>query len=146
MPFPAITFCAICESVRPEVGGKLSILGFFGMTPYVDIATQSLTLPLALMVVAGFGPVDDATTVYNHFFTIINPDGSEFLPATPPSRINVALGQTGIIAIGVSNVPRVEGRRTIRLYINRELSFESQFNIRPMTPQERAGVPPGRLQ
>jgi hypothetical protein len=46
MPFPPIRHCLICEEVRPEVGGKCLILGFFGVAPNVNLIVQDLTKPL----------------------------------------------------------------------------------------------------
>ena len=37
MKFPEIVHCLICEDVRPEPNKKLSILGFFGIAPNVEI-------------------------------------------------------------------------------------------------------------
>jgi hypothetical protein len=57
MPFPAIDYCLVCEGVRQEFGGKLTILGFFGVTPNVDIGVGNLNQPLTLMVVLGLAPL-----------------------------------------------------------------------------------------
>src|SRR5258708_6204642 len=43
MPFPKIHSCVMCEGVRPEENGKSTIVGFLGITPYVEIAVQDLS-------------------------------------------------------------------------------------------------------
>ena len=37
MPFPQVRQCLLCEEVRSELGNKISILGFFGILPDVQI-------------------------------------------------------------------------------------------------------------
>jgi len=46
MPFPVIRHCIVCEEVRIEGLGKSSILGFYGITPNVNLAIQDLTKPV----------------------------------------------------------------------------------------------------
>lgn len=139
MPFPTINYCIVCEGIRQEMGGKLSILGFFGVTPNVDIGVGRLDQPLVLAVVLGFGAVTDANQVYNHSVAIFNPDGS-VLFQSPTAKINTLLGKPGLIVSGSPAIPRVPGPRTIKVIINGETRFESQFMIRQATPQELAGM------
>ncbi len=75
MPFPQFSYCIVCEGVRPEVGGKLTILGFYGLTPNVEIAVANPNLPLNIVLVAAFPPVPDAGA-YDHSFVIHKPDDS----------------------------------------------------------------------
>jgi hypothetical protein len=35
-----VLFCIFCEGVRPEIGGKATILGFGGLLPYVTVGVQ----------------------------------------------------------------------------------------------------------
>jgi hypothetical protein len=48
MPFPQIDRCIVCESVRPEVLGKLAILGFYGIAPNVHISISNFAEPVTL--------------------------------------------------------------------------------------------------
>lgn len=140
MPFPTVNFCLVCEGVRPELGGKFSILGFFGLTPNVDIAVGRLDQPLGLSVVLGFGLVTDVNQVYNHSISVTNPDGS-VLFQSPIGPINVVRGKAGLLVSGAAAIPRVAGPRTVRLVVNGQTLFEGQFLIRQATPQELAGLP-----
>lgn len=145
MPFPRINFCLICDGVRPEMGGKLSILGFYGATPNVEIAVGRLDQPVSIVAVMGFGPITDATQVYNHSVSILNPDGT-FLVQGPTARINVILGKPGLIVSGAPAIPRAAGPRRVRLVLNGQTHFEDQFLIRQASPQELAGFPGAALQ
>lgn len=146
MPFPPINFCLVCEGVRPEFGGKLTILGFYGMTPNVDIGVVRFDQPLNLMVMLGFGPVENANQVYNHSFEILNPDGSALARSPQQTPVNVLPGRPGLVAFGAVTIPRVAGLRTVRLLINGETHYEAQFMIRQARPEELAGMPGARLQ
>jgi hypothetical protein len=140
MPFPKVTYCIICEGVRPELGGKVSILGFFGVAPNVDIGLAKFDQPLSLAVVIGFGPVTDANQVYNHSVVVLNPDGS-ILFQTPTAKINTVPGKGGAIVAGAVAIPRTPGLRIVRVLVNGETWSECQFMIRQATPQELAGLP-----
>ena len=48
----------MCEGVREELRGKLTILGFFGITPHVDVRVQHMDRPTGLCFVALGGKGD----------------------------------------------------------------------------------------
>ena len=144
MAFPAINYCMVCESVRPEMGGKLSVLGLFGLTPVVDIGVLKLDQPLVLTVLFGFSPVTDAQA-YNYSIVISNPDGSVLFQSSP-TKVNTLPGKPGVIASTFASVPKTVGLRKIRVVVNGETKFESQFTIRKAEPQELAGMPGATLQ
>lgn len=146
MPFPAINYCLVCEGARPEVGGKLTVLGFFGVTPNVEIGVARLDQPMVLMVILGFGIVEDANQVYNHSFVILNPDGSALAKSVQPSPINVVAGRPGLIGFSATAIPNVAGLRTVRLIINQQTHFEDKFLIRKARPEELGGMLGARLQ
>lgn len=68
MAFPVIQNCLVCEEVRPEVGRKLSLLGFYGVMPNVTILVRDFDEPvqhLTFVFVAAAG-----TGKYRMTFTI----------------------------------------------------------------------------
>lgn len=144
MPFPAINYCLVCEGIRQEMAGKLSVLGFFGVTPNVDIWVGRLDLPAPIVLVMGFGPVTD-NQAYSHTVSVTNPDGSILLQS-PEARINTVPNRAGLIVSGAAVVPRIAGVRTVRVTVNGQLHFQAQFNLRQATPQEIAGLPGAPLQ
>jgi hypothetical protein len=137
MPFPAINYCLVCETARPELGGKISLLGFVGLSPDVDLGVQRFGQPLLLTLVLGFGSVQDVGQLYNHEIHIINPDGS-FLARSPSSPINAERGRTGVIIFSTPLLPLGPGRRTIRVIVNGEQKFEGSLNLRLARPDELA--------
>jgi hypothetical protein len=51
MPPPIkILHCVVCEEARHEVGNKMTILGFFGIVPNVQIFVSSLQGPTKLLL------------------------------------------------------------------------------------------------
>jgi hypothetical protein len=56
MPFPRIDACIVCEGVRQEVLGKLSIIGFYGIAPHVRVAIVDFSLPVTLWFLFNGGP------------------------------------------------------------------------------------------
>jgi hypothetical protein len=140
MPFPQINYCLVCEGVRQELGGKFSLLGFFGATPNVDVGVGRLDQPLQLAFLFGFGPVTDATQAYNYTISVLNPDRS-VLFQTPAAKINVILNKPGLILTAFPFIPKTSGLRTITVVVNGETRFESTFMIRQGTPQELAMLP-----
>lgn len=48
----------VCESIRPELQGKLILLGFFGVCPNVEVALQHLDQPAVLTFLLSGGPGD----------------------------------------------------------------------------------------
>ncbi len=146
MPFPRINYCLVCENFRQEILGKLSILGFMGITPNVDVGIGRLDQPFAVVFIIGFGIVEDANQAYSYTGVILNPDGSTLFQNPQPVPINTMAGRGGIIIFPVMGIPRVVGLRTIRLIINGQMCFESQFMIHQATPVELAGIPGARPQ
>jgi hypothetical protein len=55
MAFPVIDACFLCELARPESNGKFTILGYYGVAPYVHIYLQNFNLPAQLCFVFAGG-------------------------------------------------------------------------------------------
>ncbi len=127
------------------MGGKFSILGYFGATPNVDIGVGRLDQPMALTALFGFDVVTDVNQVYQYSVSVLNSDGSVLFQG-PTAKLNVALGKPGVIICGFAVIPRVSGPRTIKVLVNGATEFEDRFTIRQGTPQEFAGMPGAALQ
>jgi hypothetical protein len=140
MPFRNFDFCILCEGVRPEVGGKLTVLGFFGVAPSVEIVVQNPNQPLMMSFIAGFPPVTGGTTVYQNVISLIRPNGAPVFQ-TPPAQLNVSTTSRGLVATAfVIPPPYVWGRHVLRIYVNNELKLDTSFNIRQANPAELASI------
>jgi hypothetical protein len=146
MPFNNFDFCIICELVRPEAGGKLTILGFYGLAPHVEVVVGNPSQPVQLSFVAGFPPVTVPVAAggYQSMITVSKPNGS-LIFQTPPTPLQASTSLRGVIASSfVLMPPHAWGRHTIRVKVNTEQKLEALFNLRTATPAETAqiaGVP-----
>lgn len=146
MPFPNLAYCIVCEGMRPEVGGKLTILGFYGLAPNVDVRLVDPNLPLGLSLVVGFPPINEIRP-YAGIVTVTKPNGA-IAYQTPPAAIQVVAGRGGVWGVGcVFPPPHVPGRYTIRFLVNNELKLETSMLVGMSNPAELAAMgipmPPG---
>ena len=133
MPFPLIRHCLICEEVRPEVKGKLSILGFYGVTPDVSIRIQDLAKPierLCFLLVSGPGDGDHKVSI-----RIEGPAGelvftgpeSDFSFPSSPQPLN--------LVITVALIPfAVFGRHRFVFVVQGSEMFQTSFEIQKEIP------------
>ncbi len=88
---PLFNFCAVCDDVRLELQNKASLIGFYGMLPYVEINVQHPSLPLpklAFLLISGT-PLPAAK--YRVRLSLKNPDGKELLPQADAVTADVAV-------------------------------------------------------
>jgi hypothetical protein len=126
---PQFETCLVCDGVRQEILGKLTILGFFGVTPNVDVALQHLSQPAALTFVLLGGPGDGTFSASFEVFDeseqrIIAAAEAGTLTATPNSR-SVAIVQL-VVNFGHP------GAFALRCFLNGVPSFNATFRVSPM--------------
>jgi hypothetical protein len=140
MPFPDFEYCIICEGIRPEIGGKFTILGFYGLAPHVEVVITNPAQPVNLAFLAAFPPVGDAHTVYEYSIVITRP-GQVVLHQTPQSRLQVSLAGRGLVAFGfVISPPYIFGTYSIRIIVNHEVKLDNTFRLRAASPPELANL------
>jgi hypothetical protein len=141
MPFPNFDFCLLCEGIRPELGGKLNILGFYGVTPDVEVAIANPALSVTLSFLAGFPLVPDAAQVrYMGSIVITRPDQVEVL-RTPPSPLIVEQGKRGFVGFSFFIPPPYPfGTYSIRILVNNEVKLDQSFRLRQLGQVEIVGL------
>jgi len=150
MPFQNFNYCIVCEGLRPELGQKLTILGFFGVAPNVEIVVANPNIPLSLSLLSGFPPVPGILTPpYNATLTVARPDGSVAFQS-PELPLQVLAGRGGILGMGVVvPPPYLGGLHSIRISVNNQINLATTFNLRFPNPGELQGigirVPPGQV-
>jgi hypothetical protein len=143
MPFPKIEFCIVCEQLRPELGGKIQILGFYGVAPNVEVLTAKLGKAFAMSFLVGFAPFDLLPPkMPQHRFVVSDPSG-RILVQTPPTVLNVELGKRVLVAFGAGISPTMVGRHTIKMFVESDVVLETTFQINIATAEQlrKAGVP-----
>ena len=88
MPFPRVTHCLVCEAVRPEVGGKATILGFYGLFPGVEIRVQDLVQPIGPLCFIIF--CEPGTGDYAILPQILGPSGNVVAAPDKAGRVSLA--------------------------------------------------------
>jgi hypothetical protein len=141
MVLPKVVYCIICEEVRPERNNLSSILGFYGVTPHVDVLIKDLSKPLPrmnfLVSLAG-----GESGKYEMGFHIVDPNGEIVVdapgttisfdkPKRRRSRYNLAMG------IAMLKLPRV-GTYTFKLFVNGMEHYGTTFEVLQGQPDEFA--------
>lgn len=140
MPFPDFDFCIICDGIRPEIGGKFTLLGFFGLAPHVEVATTNPAQPIPLAFIAGFPPVADAQAVYEYSIAIIRPNQT-VAQQTPQQRLKVSAAGRGLVAFTfVLPPPQASGLYSIRITVNHETKLDTGFRLRSANQTELANL------
>ena len=147
MSFPNADFCIVCESVRPEIGGKVQLLGFYGLAPHVEILVANMAQALAVSFLVGFPavPAQDTNRLHEHFFIVTDPNG-KVLIQTPSVPLNVEAGKRVQIAMGYIMPPTVAGKHVLKVLVDNEAKLETTFVIRIATSAElaKAGISPAQ--
>lgn len=122
------------------MGGKLTILGFYGAAPNVEVVLGNPGQPLMLAMVTGFSPFPGSTGDYVHAVTVTRPNGTAAFK-TPESKLNVTPNGRGLLGVGfVIPPPYVWGKHSIHIYVNGEKKLDTSFMIRQASPQEVPGL------
>lgn len=137
MPFPQLDFCIVCENLRPEYGGKLTILGFYGLSPNVDILTPQLMVSLQIAFILGFPPPTAQIAEQRHEqrTAILGPHG-DVLVETPVRPMETQVGSRVTLAFGMIFVPMEAGQHIFRVTIDRNRPIDNRFTVRMPTPEE----------
>jgi hypothetical protein len=130
MPFPQIQYCLVCDDVRPDLGNKLNILGFFGLLPFVDVIVGEWGKTTRLLFIVGTVTDADAEVGdYDINTTILNPDESE-LASTEPQRLTIKASERGILGFGFLVTFIEAGQHTFHLKQNGNIIFSGTFSVR----------------
>ena len=122
---PTIESCLVCDFVRPELNGKLIILGFFGICPNVDVAISQLDQPTALTFVfsgtSGEGLIDLQ-------FDVLDEVESRVVASTSPQAFQASPKAT-VLAPTLLLVFGHAGRFAVRCHMNGSERFRAHFAV-----------------
>jgi hypothetical protein len=136
MPFPHIDHCIICDLARPELGGKSTILGFYGIAPNVDIRVQNINLPmigLTFFFVGGAGAGSGSLSL--EVKELLSGSG---IISTPPQPIDIRDAQRTIFPFVLSGGLRFPhaGRFVIQLLKDGSQIYRDTFLVSQGDPEE----------
>jgi hypothetical protein len=129
--FPKIDVCLICEAIRPELGSKATLMGFFGIAPDVNIVIPSLpaqiTLAFLMMCGTGDGSKHDGK------IAVLAPDGTQIaLAAIPLLQIPPAspANSRGAIVASFPSLPIASGGKyTLKLSVDDRPFYSTSFRV-----------------
>lgn len=92
MAFPPIRWCVVCEDIRREEHGLVSLLGFYGVVPAAEIRVPDLARPIERLsfFMLAEGVIDGLDHSYR--FEVLDPSG-QFLVKGTDSKTGA--GNTG---------------------------------------------------
>jgi hypothetical protein len=139
MPFPDFDYCLICDGIRQEIGNKLTINGYYGMAPNVEISIGNPGLPVVICLVAGLPTGPNAT--YSAETIIDRPNGQTAIQM-PNMSIEVSADKRGLIAIGAAlPPPQSWGLHSIRIVIDGQPKLDTSFVVKPAIIPPPVGRP-----
>ena len=140
MPFPTIRACILCEEMREERRGLVSLFGFYGLMPDVDVLVQDFAAPgfmRVTFVFVGSGGEGHFTMSLRLF----KPDGLVLFESPGPGLPLDVVPQRRA-NIGFSLVPGLRlpeaGTYRVLLLADGEPVFETTFTARQGQPGDFA--------
>ena len=135
MPFPKVKHCIICEAVRIEARHLSTILGFYGITPDVNILVHNFSLPagpFVVLLVAGQGEGD-----YKAVYKIMSSKGDTVLTSREASfHFEPTEGSTNLVI----EIPGVKfngpDRYTFQLLVDGTPHYEATFRASEGKPEK----------
>jgi len=123
-----VSYCIVCEEVRPEPLGKATILGFYGVLPRVDVRFAR-PAPAAARMYFLFGLHGDECEL-DATLNIINP-GGDILVSIPGVHITIG-DPTTSTAWGLGFMPLAFpefGNHKVELRVGNDLIYSDTFSI-----------------
>jgi hypothetical protein len=136
VPLSDITTCLVCEIIRPEEGGKLSLLGFYGILPDIEIQVADSARPISGLSFVFLGHYSAARTpdeAFNLSIRLTSPKGTTIVETPPVSVHRPVQGKlNATVAAGIGSVVLPEpGQYGIELTVDGANLYSSHFYISP---------------
>jgi hypothetical protein len=140
MAFPTIYACLICDLIRPELGNKTILIGFYGASPAAHINIANFKQPVQLCLAFCGGPGD------GHFkidLKVPAPNGQEFNALPIEGDL---LQQSGVsnFFMGMQETFPCPGLYKATLLANGNPEYDAQFSLEQAqlpTAGATAGLP-----
>lgn len=138
MAFPQIDYCLVCEEIRLERLRLVTLLGFYGVTPKVEILVSDFNKPVERLVFVFLG--DRGKGCFRVSMQISDEDGKLIITQLPPTevvigdperRFNLGLGVIGL------KFPH-PSRYNLTLLVDSEIHYKTSFEVRQGRPEDFA--------
>jgi hypothetical protein len=136
----SVRYCIVCEDGRWEAGNKVTLAGFFGLIPGVEMLLATLSKPVSLSLVFGTTP-GSFDEKFPFYVEVLNPDGTS-LTRTQVAEMQTAVGRPALVAVSVTTKFFTTGLHKVKLFIDNEKRFEGDLSIKSMSPDQMGGGVP----
>lgn len=123
---PDFDTCIACDAIRPELYGKLILLGFLGVCPNVDVGLQNLDQPSVITFLLSGSPGDGE---FVGSFDIVDETETQTVSAVAAVPFTASPGtRTNLAAtfVAVFNRP---GIFVLRCVIDDCIRFRARFRV-----------------
>ncbi len=130
---PKINYCIVCDDVRTEIHNKITLLGFFGVTPDVEIIVKDFNKPIekiTFVISAGKGkgsyPVSCEILDYK----------SEIIKSFPEKNLELLPDKGTTFGIVLNNITYPgPGKYTLKILLGKE-TFTTYFHMLQGKPED----------
>jgi hypothetical protein len=134
MPISDITHCIVCDDVRAEQNNKLTILGFYGLSPEAGVRVQVGQQGAKLVFLLSAGRISGVHTIATR---ILSPDRTT-LAETPPQTHNLDPLKNNAVNFLICSFSSITfyqgGRHTFELIVDQYVKYSGLFTIVPLYP------------
>jgi hypothetical protein len=123
---PEIQNCVVCDFVRPELNGKVIVLGFFGVCPNVDVSVPQLDQPTALTFLFTGSP---GSGTYLLTFDVVDESQRRVVASTAGGSFDAAPDARTVLAPTLLLVFGHPGTFVIRCLVDQAERYRSTFNV-----------------
>lgn len=144
MPAPPILWCLVCEDVRIEARQLVSLLGFYGVAPDVEIAIRNFGAPIERLAFYIGAKGESDGQLHRYSLEVREPGGSLVVgPAEtapegqpPPPGVNIKIA---FIFTTINMATPRSGVYSIVIKVDGKEHYKSSFIIRQGRPEELVG-------
>jgi hypothetical protein len=128
MPSLKVSHCLICDTIRPELHNKITILGFLGITPDIEIQLQDLNLPVDELSFVFMGSVNGSAGQTDLVFELFDANDARIFSTSQQHEMKPAARSNIIFDIRFLKFPRA-GRYKVRLRVDSKPVYDTEFAI-----------------
>lgn len=136
MTFPKFKYCLICDNARDEANGKVTLLGFLGVAPDVEIfigapqpgVVNALQLSFVFIGGPGSGTFDVTYQLYDVVQQKVLATIATGQPTTIVPRVGPNIGNVNFL-INVMMPVLHFGEYELRLLISGQVTYTGRFKV-----------------
>lgn len=135
MPIPQVKHCVVCEDVRLEHRGLVSLMGVYGFTPYVAIAVRDLSANVTFNVIFVGDPFDGLVDIK---LSLRDPQGGLIAAQVFPEHYvqKCSIEVPVVFSFRINAIFPSPNTYTVVLSVNGAQFFQDTFRINQGEPSD----------